>query len=290
MPEQLTDSEVLKVFDDLLERQVIVYGDTDAELYEDGGIPFQFRVCDSLSQKPQFQDTPQSKPARTFGPGSDIEFADDRLLLATINETHHLVINKFSVFRPQFMLLTADSYRRQDEPLCLEDFQAVLDVSARLEASHYAIYNCMEPAGSSREHKHLQIFRRPVDFAFFPDRPDADTANIPFQYFLHYFNITPSSAHHLLDAYEILHAKASQSLGLGAGKETNNFPHNVILVKEWMLVIPRKRSNVEGVSANAAGMMGMIWVADAAKVRKWKELGPAWVLSQLGVTQENDAA
>ncbi|KKY13780.1 hypothetical protein UCDDS831_g08726 [Diplodia seriata] len=178
----MSESAILEAFDDLAQRQFIVYGETQAVLYADGGFPFQFRICPALARKPQLQDAPDdNKPARTFGPGSDLEFADDKLLLGTINETHHLVLNKFCVFRPQYVLLTADSFRRQDEPLSLADFDAVLAAWNRLSGSHYALYNCMEAAGSSRVHKHLQLFTHPADFTLFPDRPDAHAAKIPFR-------------------------------------------------------------------------------------------------------------
>ncbi|KAL1613939.1 hypothetical protein SLS54_010149 [Diplodia seriata] len=282
MQDRMSERAVLEAFDDLAERHFIVYGETEAVLYADDGFPFQFRICPALARKPQLQDAPDdNKPTRTFGPGSDLEFADDKLLLCTINETHHLVLNKFCVFRPQYVLLTADSFRRQDEPLSLADFDAVVAAWNRLSGSHYALYNCMEAAGSSRVHKHLQLFTHPADFTLFPDRPDAHAAKIPFRYFLRRFGSATPSAQLLLDAYNSLLAEAKQALGVSV--EASACPHNVVLVKEWMLVIPRRRSNVDGASANGAGMMGMVWVTDEERLQQWKALGPAWILSQLGV-------
>lgn len=181
------------------------------------------------------------------------------------------------------MLLTQDSYRRQDEPLSLRDFQAVQNVTNRLEGPHYATYNCMEPAGSSRRHKHLQIFKHPTDFSLPPDRPNAQAAEVPYQHFLHRFGSSSPSAQQLLDAYQTLLSNAKQAPGIEPQSEAEAFPHNVVLVREWMLVIPRRTSNVDGTGTNATGMMGMVCVADEADLQRWKSLGPARVLSQLGV-------
>lgn len=247
-------------------------------------IKFQFLVCSALSKKPQLKDAyDKSNPACTFGPGSDLEFADDKLLLAPINGTHSLILNKFCIFRPQYVLLTANSYRRQDEPLSVEDFDAVLAAWRRLTGSHYALYNCMEAAGSSRMHKHLQLLRRPADFLLFPDRPDLRAADVPFLYFLCRFESTPPSAQFLLDSYNALLDEAKKALRFPS--VSSAFPHNVLLVKEWLLVIPRRRAEVDGASANGAGMMGMVWIADEERLQRWKVLGPAWVLSQLGFAQ-----
>lgn len=290
MLDPLNRTAILATFDDLRKQGKIVYGESEAILLDDGGLSFQFRICHALSKKPQLQDEPETTETRTFGPGSDLEFGDERLLIATINETHHFILNKFCVFRPQYILLTTDSYRRQDEPLDFDDFQAVLDVSARLQGHHYALYNCMEPAGSSRRHKHLQIFDVPADFSLFPDRHLGDAAKVPYRYFLQRFGSASPSARELLDIYKKLLSDATCTLSTESSSQAKTCPHNVVLVKEWMLVIPRRKSNVNGVSANGAGMLGMVWVTDEAKLEQWKSLGPRWTLSQLGVAQDQAAA
>lgn len=203
-----------------------------------------------------------------------------------MNGTHHLIINKFCIFRPQYVLLSMDSYRRQDEPVDLDDFQAFINISKRLQGPHYALYNCMEPAGSSRMHKHLQVFEVPQDFSLFPDRAREDTAKAPYRYFLEYFSSKSPTALEVLSAYKRLLSDSRRTVRLGTGCQDGVCPHNLILTESWMLVIPRRRSNVDGASANGAGMMGMVWVSDKAQVERWMALGPSWVLSQLGV--END--
>lgn len=39
MQDEISESEILDVFDDLVKRQIIIYGETESELYKDGGFP-----------------------------------------------------------------------------------------------------------------------------------------------------------------------------------------------------------------------------------------------------------
>lgn len=226
-----------------------------------------------------------------FGPGSDIDKGDEGLIIATILDTHLLVINKFCVFRPQYLLLTVNSYRRQYEPLDKEDLDAAWRFLDSAETPHFLIYNCMKEAGCSRDHKHMQIFSRTAcmeedcQFELFPDIISQVPPVVPFRYFLHRFsktaNAEPVTGGRLLEVYETLLDECKEALGLPKGAK--KCPHNVVLVKEWMMLIPRRRAGVEGACANAAGMMGMVWVMRDEQIEKWKALGPSKVLSELGV-------
>jgi len=59
--------------------------------------------------------------------------------------------------------------------------------------------------------------------------------------------------------------------------------HNVLIVKEWMLVIPRSKGRKGMLSANAAAMAGMVWVTGEEEVRQWIEEGPMKLLCEFGI-------
>lgn len=59
-------------------------------------------------------------------------------------------------------------------------------------------------------------------------------------------------------------------------------PHNVVMTREWTVVIPRRAASVGGIGTNAAGMLGMVWVATQAEFQEWQRRGPWNVLGQLG--------
>jgi len=81
----------------------------------------------------------------------------------------------------------------------------------------------------------------------------------------------------LIETYESLLelAKVKQAAG-----------HNVLIVKEWMLVIPRTRGRKGILSANAAAMAGMVWVTGEEEIRLWVEEGPMRLLREFGVVDE----
>ncbi|KAF4212018.1 hypothetical protein CNMCM8980_010011 [Aspergillus fumigatiaffinis] len=286
---------LLARFDDLVAREIIYYSPPRTIRLNHAGFPFEFHISPSLRTKPasigdNFHSGDSASP-EGFGPGSDIANADPALLIATINHTHLLVINKFSVLRPQLLLLTCDSYRRQHEPLTGEDFAAIHSVLSSSKERHLVIYNCGPIAGASRNHKHVQILPRPAHL--FPDDPNFDPELIPFQYGLRSLRgpdfDNADCPSRLYEIYQELLAESKARLENSPG--TNNegyFPHNVALVREWIIVIPRRSNNFEDVTANAAGMMGSVWLKSEEELDGWKQVGPTKALAGLGFPNESE--
>jgi ATP adenylyltransferase len=66
--------------------------------------------------------------------------------------------------------------------------------------------------------------------------------------------------------------------------------YNVIATNRWIVLIPRVhvKDPEKGANANAAGMMGMVWVKDEGEVKTWEELGLTSHLKYLGVASSKD--
>ncbi len=62
--------------------------------------------------------------------------------------------------------------------------------------------------------------------------------------------------------------------------------HNVILVNEWMLVIPRSCARQGNLAANAASMAGMVWVTKPEDIEDWVDRDPMELLCQFGVVDK----
>jgi ATP adenylyltransferase/5',5'''-P-1,P-4-tetraphosphate phosphorylase II len=155
---------------------------------------------------------------------------------------------------------------------------AAYSVITALEPQHFAFYNCGLAAGSSREHKHVQVLPRPGPL--FPDNPDFDCNKIPFAFFLRYLEDVDPIAGQLRDIYSELLDQARAVLNIPSNEDC---PHNMVLVREWILVIPRRSNNFNGVTANAAGMMGYVWLGNHEQLDRWKQAGPARALAELGI-------
>ena len=264
-------------------------------------VQFKYEITESLANKPAAEVALQvpehtsdhlvgSRPD-TFGPGSDIANAHPDLLMTAVESTHLLVINKFCIFRPQLLLLTIDSYQRQHVPLSSLDLAAAWSVLCATEDRFYVMFNCGDVAGASRRHKHMQVIPHPDALPATPGRwrlfPDYDPAlasgATSFEYFINHFDkaTASSSTPDLFAIYSSLLERCRQSLN--AQDDRPSCPHNVVLMRKWILAIPRTRENVDGTTANSAGMMRSVWLKNEQQLEKWIEQGPAWVLSQLGV-------
>lgn len=255
-------------------------------------------MIQSLQNKPQAGDPPHpsNSPQSYFGPGSDIANDHPDICITTVNDSHHLIINKFPVFRPMLLLLTVDSYRRQHEALDPDDFQAAWSVISALREEHYVFFNCTVTAGSSREHKHLQVLpapgasdEYPEGFRFFPDYEESSRKGKPtFTHFLQRLDTLPDGpikdGEVLFSIYGQLLQRAREVLGLGASER--ECPHNFILTKRWMMVVPRRTDKFHDLTANSAGMVGSVFLWRQDQLEAWKEIGPMSVLAGLGLRDE----
>jgi len=102
--------------------------------------------------------------------------------------------------------------------------------------------------------------------------------NIPFRHAAKKLSPNPSSAE-LIETYLqlVIKAKVDQSVA-----------HGVVIVEDWMLVIPRTKAKIPGfdrVSGNAATMAGIAWLGSCEALKEWLEIGPLDVLCGLGVDE-----
>lgn len=243
----------------------------------------EFRICPSLTKKPHTVGAKNDSFSHTrkWGPGSDLFCPDERLVLCQVNGTHDLALNLFCVDRPQLLMVTRDSYRRQHEPLDEDDFMVMLELMRTWEG-WYVIFNCGEKGGCSRVHKHVQGLKGPPHAFEALLETERGEGVVPFEFFLHRFDegFKDVSVQRIIKIYEQILAKCRIALGLEGGETC---PHNVVLWDDCVVVIPRRKGVWEGASANTGGMMGSVWVPDQAEMDKWTRLGCANVLRELGV-------
>jgi ATP adenylyltransferase len=74
------------------------------------------------------------------------------------------------------------------------------------------------------------------------------------------------------------------AVGIGAigidGVPCQSSPYNLLVKRQWMLLVPRSAEHVEGVSVNALGFAGSLFVRDAAHMALIEGLGPMTVLQR----------
>ena len=90
----------------------------------------------------------------------------------------------------------------------------------------------------------------------------------------------PKNATHedITNCYNSLLDKIRQIL-----KDNRTEDYNMVLVNDWMLMIPRRHHGKDAVEANAVGMMGMVWLKSKEEREGWTRLGMTEHLRYLGV-------
>ena len=59
--------------------------------------------------------------------------------------------------------------------------------------------------------------------------------------------------------------------------------YNVLMVSEWLCLIPRTHSKRDKTAAGAAGMIGLVWLKDQDERDSWERLGYTEHLKYLGI-------
>jgi len=188
------------------------------------------------------------------------------------------------------MILASDGYRKQYEPLCESDFEEVWKIITTMGNDYVAFFNCGKDGGCSRMHKHLQVMpMMEGSFASFLDCDDGKEPNIPFHWFYRRFKPEHTTPTNLVMAYIDLLDKATK-VGQGLSEHADTTPpgaacpHNMILTKRWMVVIPRRRAAInKEAGINALGMLGLIGVATKSEIDNLVKLGLTEVLREMGV-------
>jgi len=68
----------------------------------------------------------------------------------------------------------------------------------------------------------------------------------------------------------------------GQGQRRQSAPYNLLVTRRWMLLGRRSRESWEGVSVNALGFAGSLFIRDRTQIDMIRAHGPLAVLSQVG--------
>lgn len=263
---------------------------------EDRGVHFIVRQMSGLvTLKKQQAYQSQAAPNHLFNPFLPY---DPNLYVADISNTHVVLLNKYNVINHHLLIVTR-AFERQEALLNLADFTAL--AACITELNGLGFYNSGTVAGASQPHKHLQIVPFALDSAgtIMPIEPLIENAptqcgraaitipNLPFRHALSRFNLPLNNhsiaARILLDSYYTL----LDASGLQCTEERKApqfaLPYNLLITQQWMLLIPRSTECVEGISVNALGFAGALFVHDATQTQIAKKLGPMSILEQVAL-------
>lgn len=264
---------------------------THSELIEDAGIPFVVRIATSLKRKQQASQEQTVKKGPEFNPFLPY---DKDLFVADLSATHVCILNKFNVVDHHLLIVTR-AFEEQETLLTAQDFEAMW-LGLR-EINGLAFYNSGKVAGASQRHKHLQIVplpmvegssALPIEAVFNPRKLRSVPHQTPVLPFAHAIApLVPSWASDPTEAGSktlMLYHQLLQKINLEAeGDRLRSGGYNLLATRDWLMLVPRQAEAYEGISINALGFAGSLFVKDQNQLEQLKKIGPMSVLKAVAL-------
>lgn len=264
---------------------------TEQTRVEDGGVNFIVRSVSALKRKEADKRKRMEagrEPANPFLP------YEEALYVADVSDHHVCLLNKFNVIDHHLLIVTR-RFEHQEALLSAEDFHALWRCLS--EFPGLGFYNGGVVAGASQVHKHLQVVPLPlaengpaVPMAVLFDRIDweGETGRVAGLPFVHAFSRLEAvdgdasrAAPRLHEVYRgLLRATGLREMPVD-GETRQSGPYNLLLTREWMLLVPRSREHSGSISINALGFAGALLVRNAEEMQSIRRHGPMNILRQV---------
>ena len=242
-------------------------------LMGEGGSRFELRHLLSATPKHLRASGPKPNPFLPW---------DQRLEVDRIGDSHVVILNKYPVQTSHMLLITQD-WQPQTGWLSMEDWRSL----ARIDATTTGLwfFNSGPDAGASQPHRHLQLLPRAAgericarDGWFRRCAQDATTSvQDPL---LRSSRVAAISSTLTGETLQELYLALAEDLGLGQ-PTTDDCPrgaYNLLLSREWMAIVRRRREGIRGFSVNALGFAGSLLSTEASD-RQWiQDSGPEALL------------
>ncbi len=261
---------------------------TESVLIEQAGIPFLVRILANIARKETAKRQEQVK-GENFNPFLPY---DRDLFVADLSATHVCLLNKYNVVDYHLLVITRD-FVEQETLLTQADFAALWVCLAEIDGLGF--YNSGKNAGASQRHKHLQLVPLPLTAAEvkIPIEPAlaeslwqgdiGHSSRLPFQH-----------AWTKLDWQPTLSAEAAADLTLSAYYQLLNQlelydavngnltgAYNLLITRQWMLMVPRSQEKFESIPVNSLGFAGTLFLRDAKQLDQLRAIRPLTLLQNV---------
>ena len=267
-------------------RKAILSIPTEPEVIEQRGVAFQVRVITALAKKEEAKAVqPNANPFLPYDPD---------LFVADLSPTHVALLNKFNVVDHHLLMVTR-AFEEQTALLTREDCEALLLCLAEIDGIGF--YNAGPAAGASQRHKHLQLIplatlpepRPPIEPLLRSVQMAGATGTVPGFPFLHaYAPMHPDWLSSIHDgASALLACYRSLLRAVGLSDETASAPYNLLVTRQWLLLVPRSQEFFEEISINALGFAGALLVQDEAQLAILRTCGPMTALQHVALPRKS---
>lgn len=266
---------------------------TNHTFVEEHGLRFSVRWVSSLALKDQARVATVSRRNPDFNPFLPPE---PDLTVDALGDAHLVVLNKFPVIDHHLLIVTR-AWEAQSAPLTRADFTALAGVVG--PHGGLGFYNGGTEAGASQPHKHLQWVPHVLDDGS-PPRLDAAGGLAAG------LSTEPAGSPRANPALPWLHAFIALDTGLWArADEAGDMlhqafssawratdmppqaepmpPYNLLVTREWLLLVPRRREKWRHVSVNSLAYAGSLFARTPEQIEEIRSAGPLAVLSAVGL-------
>lgn len=258
---------------------------TEQQSIEQDGLRFVVRWVSTLASK----DLSHLAAATRANPGANPFLPPEPdLTLGAIGADHLAILNKFPVI-PRHLLIVTRAFEDQTAPLNQRDFDALAQVMNRLGGLGF--YNGGLEAGASQRHKHLQWIPEESGNASLAAFSDAlpgtlgrfDTAThaaLPWRHCFVRLRGRDDSAGVTTGA-TLAHAfsLACDALGKAGAQRPGVVPYNLLVNRDWLLLLPRSQALHQGIPVNALGFAGSLFVRQPEQIATIRRIGPLQLLT-----------
>ncbi len=253
---------------------------TDHAIISDAGVDFRVRILRRQLVRKQQARQQQAADFNPFLP------YDPDLFVGDISASHVCLLNKFNVLERHLLIVTR-TFEDQEELLTSADFHALASCLSAIDG--LAFYNAGVIAGASQAHKHLQLvapltappLRVPMESLLEPPLPTiAETSTVAGFDFTHRLAALTFDPDCPEQAAVTMTARYRTMLAeLGCHRPPA--PYNLLVTRDWMLMVPRSREHFGPTSINALGFAGSLFVRHQAELAAIRARGPMSMLADV---------
>jgi sulfate adenylyltransferase (ADP) / ATP adenylyltransferase len=231
----------------------------------EGDFSFLLRTVGNFAKKAELGLVASPSAPNPFLP------PDPNLVVTALGQSHIAVLSKYQVIADHLLVVTR-AFEPQESLLTREDFQAAWCCLGGKDV--LVFFNSGRLAGASQLHKHLQALPLPlgpgprIPFEPMLDRVVFDgrvsrAVGLPFLHGLARLDPNWSQEEAVRSSYD-LYRGFVQALGLltNADHPSRPAPYNLLMTRQWLLVVPRKQEGIGSLSINALGFCGTLLVKD----------------------------
>ena len=270
---------------------------TAYEFVEQDGIGFLVRVLANLIRRDAAKKQQDQEIAASGKASSPFLPYDEALFVAEVSNTHVCLLNKFNVVDHHLLIVTR-AFEDQESLLNLADFEALWACMAEFEGLGF--YNGGQIAGASQQHKHLQLVplplapagpKIPIEPALAAARfqgPIGSTPRLPFRHAI--ARLAPDgikspsqAAAATLEYYCAMRRTVGLQDDALLGNNRQSGPYNLLVTRQWMLLVPRSQECFQSISVNALGFAGALLVRNDQQLKILKDQGPMTILKNVAM-------